>query len=82
MELKYMNMKVKYGNIIHADGTVLKRTITTYGTVEEFREAFRLHQNSGNITEANIKQRTIEVQEYVSMEEYFDVYDMSKEEEK
>ena len=38
MELKYMNMKVKYGNIIHADGTVLKRTITTYGTVEEFRE--------------------------------------------
>ena len=81
MELKYMNMKVTYGNIIHADGTVLKRTVTTYGTMKEFREALAEHQNNSNIIEANIKYRTIEMREYVSMDEYFDIYDMSKEEE-
>ena len=81
MELKYMNMKVTYGNIIHADGTVLKRTVTTYGTMEEFREALAEYQNNSNVIEANIKYRTIEMREYVPMDEYFDIYDMSQEEE-
>ena len=81
MELKYMDMKVVYGNIIHPDGTVLKRTITIYGTMEEFREALEFHRGNKSIFEANIPRRTIEIREYAPMEEYFDVYDMSQEEE-
>jgi len=83
MELTYMDIKITYGNIIHADGTVLKRTTTQYETMEEFRQAWGETSETDNdfVREANIKQLTIEVREYVPAEEYFDIYNMSQEEE-
>ena len=82
MELKYMNVKITYGNIIHDDGTVLKRTTTTYETMDEFREAWNnLTTGEGYVREANIKELSIEQREYVPLAEYLDVYDMSQEEE-
>ena len=83
MELTYMDIKITYGNIIHDDGTVLKRTIIKYETIEAFRQAWDNTSESENdfVREANIKELTIEMREYVSAEEYFDVYDMSQEEE-
>tara|TARA_Y100001951_G_C11258331_1_gene250864 strand:+ start:629 stop:877 length:249 start_codon:yes stop_codon:yes gene_type:complete len=81
MELTYMNMKVTYGNIIHDDGTIVKRTITKYETMQDLRQAWSESLRLATIREANLKELTIEIREYVPAEEYFDVYDMSQEEE-
>ena len=83
MELTYMDIKVTYGNIIHDDGTVMKRTITQYETMEAFRQAWDETSETDNdfVREAHINELTIEMREYVSVEEYFDVYNMSQEEE-
>ena len=81
MKLTYMNMKVTYGNIIHDDGTIVKRTITKYETIQDLRQAWSESLRLATTREANLKELTIEIREYVPAEEYFDVYDMSQEEE-
>lgn len=82
MKLKYMNVEIEYGNIIHNDGTVSKTTITQYPSMEAFREALKERNKfSNNIFEANIKNKTISIKEYVSCEEVFDMHDLSTEEE-
>ena len=82
MKLKYMNVEIEYGNIIHNDGTVSKTTITHYPTLADFREALKERNKfSNNIFEANIKNRTISIKEYVSCDEVFDMHDLSTEEE-
>ncbi len=82
MKLKFMNIDIEYGNIIHNDGTVSKTTTTSYATLAEFREALKQRNRfSKSIFEANIKNRTISVKEYVSCDEVFDIHDLSTEEE-
>ena len=82
MKLKYMNTDIEYGNIIHNDGTVSKLTTTSYATLEDFRKALKERNKfSNSIFEANIKNRTISVKEYVSYDEVFDIHDLSTEEE-
>tara|TARA_R100000734_G_C3303171_1_gene93673 strand:+ start:184 stop:438 length:255 start_codon:yes stop_codon:yes gene_type:complete len=83
MKLTYMDIEVKYGNIIHDDGTVIKRTTTKYETIQDLRQAWNNLSKSRNdyMREANIKELTIEIREYVPVDEYFDLYDMSQEEE-
>lgn len=83
MKLTYMDIEITYGNIIHDDGTVVKRTTTKYETVQDLRQAWNsLSKSNDDFTrEANIKELTIEIREYVSVDEYFDIYDMSQEEE-
>ena len=76
MKLKYMNTDIEYGNIIHNDGTVSKTTTTSYDTLEDFRKALKERNKfSNSIFEANIKNRTISVKEYVSYDEVFDIHD-------
>mgnify|MGYP001353142206 CR=1 FL=1 len=81
MKIKHMNVEVIYGNIIHNDGTIVKRTITTYETMQELRQGWKESLQLNTIREANLKELTIELRQYVPAEEYFDVYDMSQEEE-
>ena len=81
MKITHMNVEVIYGNIIHDDGTVVKRTITTYPTMNDLRQAWSESLRLATIREANLKELKIELREYVPAEEYFDVYDMSQEEE-
>ena len=83
MKLKYMNVEIEYGNIIHNDGTVSKTTITRYPTLADFRKALKDTPKDfpKSIFEANIKNRTISVKTYVSYDEVFDVHDLSTEEE-
>jgi hypothetical protein len=83
MKIKHMNVEVIYGSIIHNDGTVIKRTITKYETMQDLRQAWSesVLRNKMQFREADLKNLTVELREYVPAEEYFDVYDMSQEEE-
>jgi hypothetical protein len=82
MKLKHMNVEIEYGNIIHNDGTVSKTTITHYSTLADFRDALKERNKfSNNIFEANIKNKTISIKEFVSCDEVFDLHDLSTEEE-
>tara|TARA_R100001015_G_C4622100_1_gene179465 strand:- start:537 stop:785 length:249 start_codon:yes stop_codon:yes gene_type:complete len=81
MKIKHMNVEVVYGTILHHDGTVKKRTITKYETLRELRQAWSESLKLDTIREANLKELTIELREYVPAEEYFDIHDMSQEEE-
>ena len=83
MKVKHMNVEIIYGNIIHNDGTVVKRTITKYETMQDLRQAWSesVSRNRMQFREADLQNLTVEIREYVPAEEYFDVYDMSQEEE-
>tara|TARA_A200000159_G_scaffold164803_1_gene196402 strand:+ start:4365 stop:4613 length:249 start_codon:yes stop_codon:yes gene_type:complete len=81
MKIKHMNTEVVYGTTLHHDGTVQKRTITKYETMQELRQAWSESLKLATIREANLKELTIELREYVPAKEYFDIYDMSQEEE-
>ena len=71
---------VKYGNMIHSDKTVAKKTVIKCDNLDEFHaeleKAFSLNQTKHTIT-ANIERMSIETVSYI---EYFKVYRGDEEE--
>tara|TARA_Y100001938_G_scaffold131640_1_gene188964 strand:+ start:49 stop:267 length:219 start_codon:yes stop_codon:yes gene_type:complete len=68
--MEYMNIKVKWGNLIHNDNTI-KRTITTFfSSKEDMKEAWSKRNNDSNCI-LNIISMSMTISEYVPAEEYF-----------
>ena len=65
-----MNVKVMWGQTVHADDSIAKTTITTFDDEESFKIAWanreRVGTWTGNVVEFSMSQRV-----YVPIEEYF-----------
>ena len=70
--MEYMNMEVKWGNLIHNDNTI-KRTITAFfSSKEEMKEAWSKRDINSNCV-LNLISMSMTINEYVPVEEYFNL---------
>jgi len=63
---------IEWGNTIHNDNTIHKRTIYQFDTINGFRTAWENRNRLADCEyEANTKELTITAREWVNVDEYF-----------
>ena len=64
-----MKIEISYGNTLHSDNTVAKYTKYIFNNIEELK-VFWNEKGDGKFS-ADLKRLTVNFQEYISSEEYF-----------